>query len=135
MSYDDDQFDLFERTHTHSPGLETETLAAAKTLLSVASMRNRIMQELSEAGEWGLTPDEYAKRHESLINTVRRRFTDLWKDGLIRHHPDGRTRLNSDLNECIVWVTGCDPGASGMTESRIARLRAQLREHGIQPCC
>ena len=100
--------DLFERQHTHSGGLSTETLAARKASMSVLSLRARILADLIIYPN-GLTPDDWASNNKALINTVRRRFTDLWKDGLIRHHPESRTKKNAAGNDCVVWVQGRDP--------------------------
>jgi hypothetical protein len=133
---DDDQFDLFDLRHLrHSGGLPTELQALSVVAPHLTTMKKAIFEALKAQGEHGLTPDEYAAQRHLLINTVRRRFTDLWKEGIIRHHPEGKTRRNSDLNECIVWIIGIDPWANGTTEQKIKRLRQQLREHGIAPCC
>ena len=46
--------------------------------------------------------------HGGLINTIRRRFTDLWKEGKIRHHPTLLSRKNLAGNDCVSWVIGTD---------------------------
>lgn len=117
---------------THSRALLSESEALAKVEPSLNSMRTAILAAVRNTGEEGLTPDEYAKKHHGLINTIRRRFTDLWKDGYIRHHPELQMRLNAAGNKCVVWVEGEDPERA---RSRIERLRAQLMENGIAPCC
>lgn len=132
---DDDYGDLFMRNHTHSRGLPTEKAAAAKATFGASSMKRLIMEELSGTNGEGITPDEFAEKHQKLINTVRRRFTDLWKDGFIRHHPESLTRRNSDDNECVVWIIGRDEQEDGTTETKILKLRDQLRSNGINPCC
>lgn len=95
----------------HAAGCRTEFEALEKVAPRLNSMKTSIFHELLEATEKGLTPDEYCDRHGLLINTVRRRFTDMWKEGILRHHPDGLTRKNAAGNECVVWVVGYDPHA------------------------
>ena len=105
--WDDD--DLRHLAHMHGWMTEFEALAAVSPRLK--SMKADIFRRLGEAGRAGMTPDEYCDLIGGLINTVRRRFTDLWKEGVIRHHPDGTTRPNRNKNECVVWVLGRDPVA------------------------
>jgi hypothetical protein len=97
------------KTHTHSRGLMTEVLAFGRANKVSKSIKAKILQELEQAGEMGLTPDEFVEMHGGLINTIRRRFTDLWKAGQIRHHPRGLTRKNPSGNACVTWVLGVDP--------------------------
>ena len=98
------------RTHTHSNGLETESNAFEKASKSADSIKLQILSEIGRAGALkGLTPDEFAETNNGLINTVRRRFTDLWKEGKILHHPHLMTRKNNDGNACVAWVLGRDP--------------------------
>lgn len=96
------------KTHIHSNGLPTEAAAFNKASLRMGSIKFRILEELEEAGESGLTPDEFVFKHGGLINTIRRRFTDLWKDGRIKHHPTLLTRKNGAGNDCVTWVLGRD---------------------------
>jgi len=96
------------KTHIHSNGLPTEAAAFNKASLRMGSIKSRILEELEEAGESGLTPDEFVFKHGGLINTIRRRFTDLWKDGRIKHHPTLLTRKNGAGNDCVTWVLGRD---------------------------
>lgn len=98
-------------THVHGGGLVTESFAYAKASRGIKAMRDRILQDIVDAGDVGMTPDEWCDRNGALINTVRRRFTDLWKEGLIKHHPDAATSLNADGNHCVRWVVGTDSNA------------------------
>jgi len=100
------------RSHTHSNGWASEIEAFSKALKSANSIKLQILGELERAGQLaGLTPDEFVEMHGGLINTVRRRFTDLWKEGKIRHHPQSLTRKNSAGNSCVAWIIGNDPTA------------------------
>lgn len=121
-------------THVHRDGHATERMAASKADLSALPIKKHILALLAEEPR-GITPDEYCLKFGGLINTARRRFTDLWKEGKIRHHPDGLTRVNVSGNECVVWVLGEDAGRkpSRFEEMarEIARLRGLLRAHGI----
>jgi hypothetical protein len=90
------------RTHTH--GQDTEIAAFHRASKTSHSMRARILRAIEESG--GMTPDEFAEGWGGLINTVRRRFTDLWKDGFIKHGSE--TRKNASGNDCVVWVMGED---------------------------
>jgi hypothetical protein len=96
------------KTHIHSNGLPTEEAAFSKASFRVGSIKSRILEELEEVGEPGITPDEFVFKHGGLINTIRRRFTDLWKDGRIKHHPTLLTRKNGAGNDCVTWVLGRD---------------------------
>jgi len=96
------------RTHVHSNGLPTEVQAFQKASLQIASIKSRILVEMKGAGEAGITPDEFVFKHGGLINTIRRRFTDLWKEGQIKHHPTLLTRKNTAGNDCVAWVLGRD---------------------------
>lgn len=98
--------------HSHAGGHSTAVTAFSKIAAGVPALKLRILADIDEAGEDGITPDEWCDRNGALINTVRRRFTDLWKDGLIRHHPAGLTAKNSAGNECVRWVAGCDPAGT-----------------------
>lgn len=100
--------DLDPQSHQHAAPWSGEAAALAKASLQAPAMWEQILLELREAGPAGLTPDEFAEAHLKLINTVRRRFTDLWKSGQIRHHPEGLHRPNADRNPCVVWVLGED---------------------------
>jgi len=88
---------------------------------------------LEAAVESGLTPDEFVLKHGGLINTIRRRFTDLWKEGKIKHHPTLLTRKNLAGNDCITWVLGKDLNLStrstkrswvGLTDGELSELSA-----------
>jgi hypothetical protein len=120
------------RSHTHSNGWASEVEAFEKALKSANSIKLQILEELDRAGALkGLTPDEFVEMHGGLINTVRRRFTDLWKEGKIRHHPQSLTRKNSSGNACVAWVLGYDPSAyqkrakrewQGLTDEEIKEI-------------
>lgn len=115
----------------HSQGWDSEYVALRKVASSISAMKAKIFHAVMSAGAAGLTPDEYCDQMtRGLINTVRRRFTDLWKDGVIRHHPQGAMRLNANGNPCVCWVVGCDPQAQNdrMDRARVElqRLRAEV---------
>lgn len=97
----------FIQTHTHAEGHSTEAQAARKAGASVTSTKKRILARLEDEPD-GITPDEFCDETGGLINTIRRRFTDLWKEGKICHHPEGKTRMNGHNNECVLWVLGED---------------------------
>lgn len=124
----------FVQSHTHSHGFSTEKSAALKAEIKALSTKDRIVKRLSEKPE-GLTPDEFCKEVNGLINTIRRRFTDLWKEGKIRHHPESMTRLNDSKNECVVWILGKDPNLKmsrfEKMSAEITRLQALLKSNGI----
>lgn len=116
----------------HTDGLATERQALERVEPHLSSMRARILAAISAAGERGLLPDEWAAENRALINTARRRFTDLWKDGMIRHHPAKIERPNAAGNPCVVWVAGADPQGTRTREQsmreEIARLRAKVEQ-------
>lgn len=113
----------------HSPGLPTEHAALYKVLPKLKSMRQRILADLEAAGDLGLTPDQWHEQNGGLINTVRRRFTDLWKDGLIRHHPRGISRPNRAGNDCTVWVNGKDDSLTILPRgARVAELQRRIKK-------
>jgi len=95
-------------THTHRNGLQTEVAAFVKASKRMDSTKLKIIFDIGYAGANGLTPDEFVENHGGLINTVRRRFTDLWKEGKIKHHPILLERKNRAGNNCVTWVIGKD---------------------------
>ena len=95
-------------THTHRNGLQTEVDAFVKASKRMDSTKLKIIFEIGCAGANGLTPDEFVENNGGLINTVRRRFTDLWKEGKIKHHPILLERKNRAGNNCVTWVIGKD---------------------------
>ncbi len=97
------------KIHIHAHGHMTELLAYEKARKGSPSVKHKILHEVEQAGDVGITPDEFVEMHGGLINTIRRRFTDLWKEGKIRHHPLGVTRKNPAGNACVTWVMGRDP--------------------------
>jgi len=120
------------KTHIHSNGLPTEAAAFNKASLRMGSIKSRILEELEEAGESGLTPDEFVFKHGGLINTIRRRFTDLWKDGRIKHHPTLLTRKNGAGNDCVTWVLGRDLNMAPQVAKK--RMIAQAVEAEREAC-
>ena len=123
--------DLFEfaESHQHRDAHRGEAAACDKAMRGASNMKARILACIVGAGEHGLTPDEYSVNTDALINTVRRRITDLWKDGLVRHHPEGLHRINDAENECIVWVAGRDPnGTMTRFEKDQKLIRDQVAE-------
>jgi len=112
----------FVTQHTHINAIETETSAAIKAGKQSESIKTIILQIMEQNGEHGLTPDEFCEMTGKLINTVRRRFTDLWKEGKIRHHLEKKTRTNKAKNECVVWVLGTD---DNLKISRVQRLKLE----------
>lgn len=117
------------KTHTHAQGFITEVLAFEKANKVSKSIKSKILDELEQAGDKGLTPDEFVEMHGGLINTVRRRFTDLWKAGQIRHHPDSLTRRNPSGNACVAWVLGVDPAALQKPPQRPYNPPAEASEY------
>ena len=91
----------------HRQPRATEVEALTKIAPHLRAMKKGIYEALEAAGSRGITPDEYVVRSGKLINTVRRRFTDLWKEGIIR--PAGVSRRNKAGNSTMVWVLGLDP--------------------------
>jgi hypothetical protein len=113
---------------THKDGERTEQAAFEKISPHMAPIKEKILAALSESGDEGLTPDEFADTYDLLINTVRRRFTDLWKEGKIRK--TGEARVNSNGNDAIVWVLGEDPLAANSRRNLttyITRLEGLLK--------
>ena len=113
----------------HSPGLPTEHAALRKVAPKLPSLKKQILIDLAAAGDRGWTPDEWAEETGNLLNTVRRRFTDLWKEGEIRHHPRGISRQNAAGNDCAVWVLGKDNSLGILPRgARVAKLEQRIRE-------
>jgi hypothetical protein len=130
------------RTHTHTNGWTTEIEAFTKALKSANSIKLKILEEIHRAGNVrGLTPDEFVEMHGGLINTIRRRFTDLWKEGMICHHPEAVTRENSAGNKCVSWVLGNDPTSTFQKRTKrkewqgltMEELDALVEEHSGGP--
>ena len=105
-------------THTHRNGLQTEVDAFVKASKRMDSTKLKIIFEIGCAGANGLTPDEFVENHGGLINTVRRRFTDLWKEGKIKHHPTLLERKNRAGNNCVTWVIGKDEKSVSIKSKR-----------------
>jgi hypothetical protein len=105
-------------THTHRNGLQTEVDAFVKASKRMESTKSKIIFEIGCAGENGLTPDEFVENYGGLINTVRRRFTDLWKEGKIKHHPTLLERKNRAGNNCVTWVIGKDEKSVSIKSKR-----------------
>lgn len=105
--------DTIGLVHAYPRRAEAEALAAVTP--SLKRMKAAILLAVGAAGEHGLIPDEFP----GLINTVRRRFTDLWILGLIK--PTDRMRPNKRGRNETVWVLGKD-------EHRLLRQREKPRE-------
>ena len=88
----------------HTQGKISEKQALEKIAPIRKAMKFSILDAISDEGQGGLTPDEFP----GLINTVRRRFTELWVAGEIR--PSGLYRKNDRGNNVGVWVLGADAG-------------------------
>lgn len=87
----------------HADPRQSELFAAKKVKPHVETLKAKILRLMAESGQAGLIPDEV----DGLINTIRRRFTELWKDGFIK--PTDRMRANTRGNPETVWVLGRDP--------------------------
>lgn len=120
-------FEWAERHQHHNPHAGEEAAAEKAAKQSVA-LKPRIYQAILDAGHYGLTPDEFCKDTGKLINTVRRRITDLWKEGKVRHHPDELHRTNDDGNDCIVWVAGTDPAGTKTRHEKLKDENKILRQ-------
>lgn len=108
-----------DAAHHHAGPRPAEIIAAQQVQPHVETLKKGILQLLAAAEAYGRIPDEV----DGLINTVRRRFTELWKEGKIR--PTELTRLNRRGNPETVWVLGRDD--AGMTAARVkpaARIQA-----------
>ena len=122
--------------HVHANALQTEISAYLKASKNNTSIKSKILLEMENLGELGLTPDEFVTIHGGLINTIRRRFTDLWKEGKIKHHPKLLTRKNFAGNDCVLWVIGKDDNMPekkqkkwvGLTTDEIAELVCNLED-------
>lgn len=88
--------------HTHAAPKEAELAAAAAIEPHIASIKADILARMAAAGEAGLIASEVP----GLINTVRRRFVDLWHGGRIK--PNGKTRANDRGKLETVYVLGRD---------------------------
>lgn len=136
MNRETEELDLFETTHCHHEPHRGELEAARKSGCIRETMQAHILERIRQAGPPGLTPDEYSQDHSALINTVRRRFTDLWKAGKIRHHPEELHRKNSAGNLCLAWVEGTDPDCELLRgrglETRIRKLEERVERLTIE---
>lgn len=112
---------------THAQPRRTETEALAAVAPHLKKMKGDIWAKCSHRGDFGLTPDEYVEETGALINTVRRRFTDLWKEGIIK--PTDRTRCNYRGRNETVWMVGRDEKmvVSETKDAKIKRLEAHVR--------
>ncbi len=114
---------LSRLVHANPRQAEIEALFAVAPHLK--KTKREIMLKARAARDHGLIPDEVP----GLINTVRRRFTDLWKEGLLK--PTDRVRKNARGNHETVWVEGKDENAIKTQESKdqkIKRLEARVVE-------
>lgn len=92
--------------HTHGDARPAELAAALTVAPHLKKMKRDIVLFTQAAGGYGITPDEVQRATGGLINTIRRRFTDLWKEGQLR--PTDCTRLNARGNLETIWVIGRD---------------------------
>lgn len=113
--------------HVHRPGIDTEHLAFEKVEPTISSIKAAILQSLEGAD---FTPDEFAAERGMLINTIRRRFVDLWKEGRVR--PTDERRSNSNGNLCVVWTLGRDSNAGETRAQQTAKRLAWLEERVVQ---
>jgi hypothetical protein len=93
--------------HVHAVPKEAEAAAAAAVAPHIAGIKVVILALMKTAGDAGLIASEVP----GLINTVRRRFVDLQKDGLIK--PNGQTRANERGKLETVYVLGKDEKSLG----------------------
>jgi hypothetical protein len=113
---------------THAVPRRSESEALAVVAPHLTAMKREIMIVVTAAGDYGLTPDEHSLATGAIINTVRRRMTDLWKEGQIR--PTDRMRKNARGNNETVWVVGRDEKMATTRETKdqkIKRLEAHVR--------
>lgn len=113
---------------THASPRRAELAAAASVAPHLTHMKADIVSAITAAGEKGLTPDDFQLATGKIINTIRRRFTDLWKEGHIR--PTNRTRPNARGFEETVWALGRDTTVQPSRETasqKIARLQRHIR--------
>jgi hypothetical protein len=94
--------------NSHTRGQVNEVEAFIKAKRGSVTTKAQIVAEIEQAGIYGLTPDEYVEMHGGLINTIRRRFTDLWKEGKVKKND--MSRKNAAGNFCSAWVLGKDEG-------------------------
>lgn len=127
----------FTMAHTHRDGIHTEFSAAEKAEKTAESVKVQIINRLLKEAPNGLAPEELCTELDVLLSTVRRRITDLWKEGQIKHHPDMLARINADKNECVVWVIGEDENRVmskfDLLKNENIRLKKIIRIHGINP--
>ena len=116
----------------HGDPRATEVEALARVAPHLKSTKHDILEALQIRGELGLTPEEYQAVTGRVLNTVRRRFTDLWKEGKIRH--SAKARKNELGNRSTVWVMGRDPQLEQSRAQAMAKVRAErdaLREENL----
>jgi hypothetical protein len=101
---------------THAVPKEAELAASQAVAPHVAGIKLVILALMKTAGDAGLIASEVP----GLINTVRRRFVDLQKSGLIK--PNGQTRANERGMKETVYVLGRDEKISA-NPSRAKILR------------
>ena len=109
----------------HSDPKKSEVEALLKVAPHLKKMKRDIMIAAHYNGEHGIIPDEMP----GLINTIRRRFTDLWKEGFLKQ--TDRFRKNKSGNSVMVWIPGRDEKAFEVKETKgqvIIRLESRVRE-------
>lgn len=122
---------ILERMMTRLVGLvhadpkKSEIEAVLKIAPHLKNMKREIMILAIKNGDRGIIPDEVP----GLINTIRRRITDLWKEGFLK--PSGMFRKNKSGNNETVWIPGRDEKAFEIRETKgqiIKRLENRVKE-------
>ncbi len=106
--------------HVHAVPKEAEAAAAAAVAPHIAGIKIVILALMKTAGDAGLIPSEVP----GLINTVRRRFVDLQKAGLIK--PNGETRANERGMKETVYILGLDEKAAAIKSTPFTNLKTAV---------
>ena len=109
----------------HSDAKKSEIDALLKVAPHLKKMKREIMILAHKNGERGIIPDEVP----GLINTVRRRIVDLWKEGLLK--ATDRMRKNKRGNNETIWIPGRDEKTFEIKETKnqiIKRLESRVKE-------
>ena len=116
--------------NSHTRGLANEVAAFNKAKSKSLSTKDKILKEVDLYGAYGVTPDEFVDSYGGLINTIRRRFTDLWKEGKIKK--SSLSRKNSAGNFCAAWVLGKDEGIENVPILTLDRKIIDAYKAGYQ---
>ena len=120
-------------SHNHR---DTSKYAASKMAPKAGSLRARVLDVIIEARENGLCNTEIASICNMNVDTAKPRAHELWRRRLI--YPFGKRQLPGQHRPQQVWVSAdLVPQDRKVLcpESKVVRLRAQLRENGLVPCC